>query len=47
MEKLIRKRIVDHMNMFDLFSKRQFGLMGGPSTSAATESTGQINGLVC
>ena len=24
---------VDHMNKFDLFSKRQFGLMGGRSTS--------------
>ena len=29
MEKLIKKRIVDHMNKFDLFSTRQFGFMGG------------------
>ena len=29
MEKLIRKRIVDHMDKFGLFSNRQFGLMGG------------------
>ena len=33
MEKLIKKRIVDHMNKFDLFSTRQFGFMGGRSTS--------------
>ena len=33
MEKLIRKRIVDHMDKFGLFSNRQFGFMGGRSTS--------------
>ena len=33
MEKLIRKGIVDHMDKFGLFSNRQFGFMGGRSTS--------------
>ena len=33
MEKLIRKRIVDHMNKNDLFSDRQFGFIGGRSTN--------------
>ncbi|VDI46730.1 Hypothetical predicted protein [Mytilus galloprovincialis] len=32
MEKLIRKRIVDHMNKYGLFSDRQFGFIGGRST---------------
>ena len=33
MEKLIRKRIIQHMDKFDLFSIRQFGFMGGRSTT--------------
>ncbi|CAG2184497.1 unnamed protein product [Mytilus edulis] len=33
MEKLIRKKIVDHMNRYNLFSDRQFGFIGGRSTS--------------
>lgn len=33
MEKLVRKRIVEHMNEKDLFSDRQFGFIGGRSTS--------------
>jgi hypothetical protein len=33
MEKLIRKRIVDHMNEHELFSPRQFGFMSGRSTT--------------
>ena len=33
MEKLIRQRITDHMNHFNLFSTQQFGFMGGRSTS--------------
>ena len=33
MEKLIRKRIVEHMDKLGLFSNRQFGFMGGRSTS--------------
>ena len=33
MEKLIRKRIVEDMDKFGLFSNRQFGFMGGRSTS--------------
>ena len=32
MEKLIRKRIVDHMNKYGLFSDRQFGFIWGRST---------------
>jgi hypothetical protein len=28
MEKLIRKRIIQHMDKFDLFSIKQFGFMG-------------------
>ncbi|CAG2210624.1 unnamed protein product [Mytilus edulis] len=32
MEKLIRKRIVDHMNKYGLFGDRQFGFIGGRST---------------
>jgi hypothetical protein len=33
MEKLIRKRIIQHMDKFDLFSIKQFGFMGGRSTT--------------
>jgi len=33
MEKLIRKRIVDHMNSNDLFSDKQFGFIGARSTN--------------
>jgi hypothetical protein len=33
MEKLVRGRIVEHMNKFDLFSDRQFGFIGGRSTT--------------
>ena len=33
MEKLIQKGIVDHMDKFGLLSNRQFGFMGGRSTS--------------
>jgi hypothetical protein len=33
MEKIIRKRITDHMNSFNLFSDKQFGFLGGRSTS--------------
>ena len=32
MEKLVRKRIVDHMNVNDLFSDKQFGFISGRST---------------
>ena len=32
-EKLIRSRIVDHMNSNNLFSDKQFGFIGGRSTS--------------
>jgi hypothetical protein len=32
-EKLIRKRIIQHMDKFDLFSIKQFGFMGGRSTT--------------
>ena len=33
MEKIIRKRITDHMNSFNLLSDKQFGFLGGRSTS--------------
>ncbi|CAG2239333.1 Insulin-like growth factor 2 mRNA-binding protein 1,Insulin-like growth factor 2 mRNA-binding protein 2 [Mytilus edulis] len=33
MEKLIRKRIIEHMDRQNLFSNQQFGFMGGRSTS--------------
>lgn len=33
MEKLIRKKIVEHMNTQNLFSDKQFGFIGGRSTS--------------
>ena len=33
MEKLIRKKIIQHMDKFDLFSTKQFGFMGGRSTT--------------
>jgi hypothetical protein len=33
LEKLIRKRIIEHMDKFNLFSDKQFGFMGGRSTS--------------
>lgn len=33
MEKLIKQRIVDHMNDNDLLSNRQFGIIGGRSTN--------------
>lgn len=32
LEKIIRKRIVDHMNCHNLFSNKQFGFLGGRST---------------
>ena len=32
-EKLIRQRIIDHMNRNNLFSSKQFGFIGGRSTS--------------
>ena len=32
MEKIIRKRITDHMNSFNLLSDTQFGFLGGRST---------------
>ena len=32
-EKLIRARIVDHMKSNNLFSNKQFGFIGGRSTS--------------
>jgi hypothetical protein len=33
LEKLIRKRIIEHMDKFNLFSDKQFGFMGVRSTS--------------
>ena len=33
LEKFIRKRIIEHMDKFNLFSDKQFGFMGGCSTS--------------
>ena len=32
-EKLIRARIIDHMNTNNLFSNKQFSFIGGRSTS--------------
>ena len=33
MEKVIRKRIIDHMDGHHLFSEKQFGFLGGRSTT--------------